>query len=199
MNFESIEVVVDRLISTFKLKEWEHELEDFVEDAAEAMKLIGAAKVFAVRTCASKVENNTARLPKDLEHVKSIVPDIPYSSSGGFLTLNLPDGAEVEITYQAMPVDERGYPLIPDNAAVRQAVMWFLAKNLVLGGVIKTVNFGYAEQEWQWRCRSARAELNVMNINAWHKVQQDFVSLNNKSTSPDPNIRFILNREKNRL
>jgi hypothetical protein len=77
--------------------------------------------------------------------------------------------------------------------------MWYLAKFLILRGVIKTVSYSTAEAEWQWRCGSARAEMNVMNIGAWAKVQRDFVSLNNSSSSIDPNIKYILNREKNRL
>ena len=199
MNFEVPEVVIEKTIRGFGLKDYEYVVDDFVEDIAEAMKLIGAEKVFAVRTCELKVINSTAKLPRDLEAIKSIYPDVPYSHVGQFIEIDLSNTSSVVLTYQAMPVDERGYVLVPDNAAVREAVMWYLAKFLILRGVIKTVSYSTAEAEWQWRCGSARAEMNVMNIGAWAKVQRDFVSLNNSSSSIDPNIKYILNREKNRL
>ena len=198
MNFDVPEVVIDKLIRSFGLQEWEYNLEDFMEDMADAMKHIGAEKVFAVRTCEIKVCNGTARLPRDLESIKTLIPAMNYSHTGKFIEIDLPNDSTITLSYQAMPVDERGFVLIPDNVAVREAVMWYLAKFLILQGVIKTVNFQFAEAEWQWRCGSARADLNVMNFTSWAKVQQDFVSLNN-SSSVDPNIRYILNREKNRL
>ena len=76
--------------------------------------------------------------------------------------------------------------------------MWYLAKNLILGGIVKTVGYGFAESEWQWRCGSAQATMNVMSISAWSKVQRDFVTLNPRSTSINPNIKYNLDREKNR-
>lgn len=199
MNYTTIETVADRLISTFKLKEWEYDLEDIVEDVAEALKLIGAEKVFAVRTCGVKVKHKTAKLPSDMENIMRVLPDMYYQFSGGFIVIDVPDDTEVIIEYQAMPADDRGYPLVPDNAAVREALVWYLAKNLILGGVIKTVGLGYADQEWHWRCGSARAELNVMSIKSWETVAHNFTKLNTNSSSSNPNIRFILDREKNRL
>ena len=38
-----------------------------------------------------------------------------------------------------------------------------------------------ADAEWQWRCGSARADLNVMDIGEWKKVQQNFVTANPNS------------------
>tara|TARA_B110000285_G_C15063684_1_gene583837 strand:- start:349 stop:945 length:597 start_codon:yes stop_codon:yes gene_type:complete len=198
MNFDVPEVVIDKLVRSFGLQEWEYNLEDLVEDIADAMKLIGAEKVFSVRTCEIKVCNGTAKLPRDLESIKTLIPVMTYSHVGQFIQIDLPTDSVITLCYQAMPVDERGFVLIPDNAAVREAVMWYLAKYLVLRGVVKTVNYPFAEAEWQFRCGSARADLNVMSFTAWSKVQQDFVSLSS-SSSIDPNIRYVLDREKNRL
>jgi hypothetical protein len=198
MNFEIVEVVIGKLTGTFKLKEYQYDFDSLAEDVAEALKLIGAAKLFAVRHCDMTVTNKTCRMPRDLESIRSIVPDIPYQQIGEFLQIDVPDGSIVELEYQAMPVDERGLVLVPNNAVVREAVMWYLAKNLVLGGMIKIVSYAFAEQEWQWRCGSAQATMNVMSISAWAKVQSDFVSLNPRSTSINPNIKYKLNREKNR-
>jgi hypothetical protein len=198
MNFEIPEVVINKLISTFGIKEHQYDFDVLVEDIAEGLKLIGAAKLFAIRHCDITVENKTFRMPRDLESVRSIYPDIPYQQIGEFIQVDVQDGQVVQLEYQAMPVDERGYVLVPDNVVVREAIMWYLAKILILRGEIKTVGYGFAEQEWQWRCGSAQATMNVMGISAWAKVQRDFVSLNPGSTSINPNIRYTLDREKNR-
>ena len=198
MNFDVIEVVVDKLVRTFRLKEWEYNLEDFVEDLADALKLIGAAKLFSERTCELTVYDNTVRLPGDLQHIKTFNPNIPYTQVGQFININLSDDSIVTVTYQAMPIDNRGYILVPDNAAVREALMWYMVKNLILGGIIKSVGFEYAEAEWQWRCGSARAELSVMGIQAWDKVEKDFTRLDLSSRNINPNINYLLDREKNR-
>jgi hypothetical protein len=198
MNFEIPEIVISKLISTFGIKEHQYDFDVLVEDIAEGLKLIGAAKLFAIRHCDITVENKTFRMPRDLESVRSIYPDIPYQQIGEFIQVDVQDGQVVQLEYQAMPVDERGYVLVPDNVVVREAIMWYLAKILILRGEIKTVGYGFAEQEWQWRCGSAQATMNVMGISAWAKVQRDFVSLNPGSTSINPNIKYTLDREKNR-
>jgi hypothetical protein len=198
MNFEIPEVVIGKLTGVFNLKEHQYDFDSLIEDIAEALKLIGAAKLFAIRQCNVTVENKTFRMPRDLESIRSVHPDIPYQQIGEFVQIDIKDGETVQLEYQAMPVDERGYVLVPDNVVVREAVMWYLAKNLILGGTIKTVSYGFAEQEWQWRCGSAQATMNVMSISAWAKVQSDFVTLNPRSTSLNPNIKYNLDREKHR-
>lgn len=198
MNFDRIEVVLDKLIRTFKLKDHQYNIEDLAEDAAEAMKLIGAARNFGEAMETLLVESNTVKLPNDLEHLISVEPNY-IRETGSFLEVDAPDGTEIRVIYQRLPVDSRGYPLIPDNAAVREAVMWYLAKNLILGGAIKTIPYQMAEAEWQWRCGSARADLNVMGMKSWAKVASDFRKLNTNSSVSNSNVDILLDREKNRL
>lgn len=178
MNYDIVEVLIDKIVRTFRLRDWQYDIEDIVEDVAEGLKLIGAAKVFHPEIKTFTVASQTIKLPVECQHIMEVSTRIPYSETGRFLTLNLPDGSPVTVKYQVMPVDERGFPLIPDNAAVREALMWYLVKNLTLQGEIKKVNFQTAEQEWQWRCGSARGELNVMDMQAWSEVSNDFRRLN---------------------
>jgi len=77
-----------------------------------------------------------------------------------------------------MPLDPRGYPLMPDHPSVRAAIMWYLAKVLVLQGEIKHIGLDYADKEWHWRVRSARAYLNTLSIADTNKIYNDFVRLN---------------------
>jgi hypothetical protein len=179
MNYDLVEVVIDKLIRTFKLREWAYDIENLVEDAAEAIKLIGAEKVYLHREVSLTVSNRIVKLPRDCENIISLVPESKYFKEyGGYLEIDDPDGTTVTLKYQALPVDERGYPLIPDSAPTREAIMWYMAKILILQGVIKTVPFQMAESEWQWRCGSARAYLNTLNSQEMNKIYNDFVRLN---------------------
>jgi hypothetical protein len=188
MNYDLVEVVIDKVVRTFKLRDWSYDIESIVEDISEALKLIGASKVYLSTTATIVVEGKIAKLPRDCEHVKSLVPESLYFvERGSYLEVNAPDGTELTLSYQALPVDERGYPLVPDNVAVREAVMWYIAKILILQGELKRISFPMAEAEWQWRCGSARAELNVINTQQANKIYNDFVRLNPNKDSHKTN------------
>jgi len=179
MNYDIVEVVIDRTIRTFRLREWQYDIEDIVEDIAEALKHIGAAKIYAELIATVTVTNKIAKIPRDCQNIKYVdTPNQYYRESGNFIEIDLADDTEVDIYYQAMPVDTRGYPLVPDNVAVRDAIMWFLAKVLILQKEITHVPFAQAEAEWQWRCGSARASLTSLNLQQVNRMYQDWVRLN---------------------
>jgi len=179
MNYDPVEVVIDQVIRTFKLKEWQYDIEDCVEDIAEALKFIGAAKIYVDKIAKLTVNQYVARLPKDLQNIKSLIPQsTPYKESGSYIEVDQADGTEITLSYQAMPTDSRGYPLVPDSAPVRAAVMWYMVKILTLQGEIRSVSFEFADAEWHWRCKSARGYLNVMSVQDVNKAYNDFTRLN---------------------
>jgi hypothetical protein len=179
MNYDTVEVVIDQLTRTFKLKEWQYDIEECVEDIAEALKFIGAAKIYIDQVATLTVTGSLAPLPKDLQNIKHLIPiNKSYIERGPFIIVDDPDGTEIELAYQAMPTDSRGYILVPDSAPVRAAIMWYMIKILVLQGEVRSVNFQFADAEWHWRCKSARGYLNVMSLQDTNKAYQDFVRLN---------------------
>lgn len=179
MNYDVVEVVIDKTIRTFKLREWTYDIESVVEDISEALKLIGASKVYLHTTIDVTVAGKIAMLPRACEHVISLVPEnLYFVERGGYLEVDAPDGTVLSLKCQVMPVDERGYPLVPDEVEVREAIMWYIVKILILQGELKRIPYATAESEWQWRCGAARAALNVMNSQQVNKVYNDFVRLN---------------------
>lgn len=179
MNYDVVEVVIDQTISTFKLREWQYDIEECVEHLADALKFIGAAKVFINKRAELTVNSMLAPLPADLQHIKSLVPaSIPYIEQGPFLQIDVADGTKVYLDYQAMPTDVRGYPLVPDSPEVRAALMWYLVKILILQREITHIGLDFADAEWHWRCKSARANLNVWSLQDANKAYQNYVRLN---------------------
>lgn len=179
MNYDVVEVVIDRLISTFKLRDWQYDLEDYVEEIAEGLKLIGAAKIYAEKSVLLEFNGYVAKLPRDCQHLKGPSPSGPrYRESGNFVEMQVADGTKVLFNYQAMPVDTRGYPLVPDAVEVRQALVWWLARTLTLQGELTRISFSVADKEWDWRCGSARASLNVWSVADAAAAYNNFVRLN---------------------
>tara|TARA_R110000772_G_scaffold27361_12_gene69652 strand:- start:266 stop:889 length:624 start_codon:yes stop_codon:yes gene_type:complete len=204
MLYDPVEVVIDKTISTFRLKDWQYDIEDLVEEIAEALKLIGAAKIYEDRVAKLIVNSYVAKLPYGLQHIKGLIPTgIPYTESGSFIEVNEPDGTEIYLEYQGMPLDTRGYVLVPDSVEVREALMWYIVKIKCLQKEITVVSFEYADREWDWRCGSARASLNAMSVQDMSKIHANFTKLNPAKDQHLKNytsigLRNTLDREKNR-
>jgi hypothetical protein len=179
MIYEAVEVVIDKLVNTFRLKDWQYDIEECVEDIAEALKLIGAAKIYAEIQTNITVNGYMAKLPHGLQHIIGLNPTGQYyRESGSFLEIQVPDGTVIQLQYQGMPLDTRGYVLVPDSAPVREAIMWYLVKILILRREISHISFEMADREWDWRCGSARADLNALSVQQTSQVANNFTRLN---------------------
>jgi hypothetical protein len=203
MIYEPVEVVIDKLVKTFRLKDWQYDLEELVEDIADALKHIGAQKIYAEVQTEITVNGYMAKLPIGLQNIIGLNPTgLKYRESGSFLEIQVADGTKLQLQYQGMPLDVRGYPLVPDNVAVREAIMWYLVKVLCLQREITVVSFEFADREWDWRCGSARADLNALSVQQVQQAYQNFVRLNPLKDQHSKNYEDItmpnnLDREKN--
>jgi len=177
MRYTVVEVVIDKLVTTLRLREWQYDIEEIVEHIAEALRLIGASKVYEEKVHLLTFTDKYALLPHDHINTRKIVPECTvYRESGSAIEADISDGGTLELHYQALPLDERGYILVPDSTAVREALMWYLIKILTLQREITHINFQMAEQEWQWRCASARADLNVPSAQTVYGIYKDYTS-----------------------
>lgn len=60
--------------------------------------------------------------------------DFSYTVNPNYINTNIADGEEICVFYRAIPTDEEGFPLIPDNYAASECVFWYLTQRLMLGG-----------------------------------------------------------------
>lgn len=113
-----------------------------------------------------------------------------YFIKPGWLVMNKKDGC-VKLAYKAIPVDERGYPLIPDLASYQEAIYWYVTMKLSfpkfmkgrLGGKLKSANitiYNYLQTQWNFYRGQAYAEAmmptpdDMQNIkNDWNKLIPD--------------------------
>jgi hypothetical protein len=93
--------------------------------------------------------------------------DFPYSINNGMIYTSFSDGT-IEMSYKALPTDEEGFPLIPDNAKFIRAVeeyikaQWFRIQ-WSLGKISKQV-YDDAEQQYCWYVGAANTAAQLMSI-----------------------------------
>jgi len=78
----------------------------------------------------------------------------------GFIQTSFETG-EIEVHYDSFPVDDEGFPLIPDNVYFKQAVSWYIIRQMILGGH-KHENFSYQFADYEWEFAKVRAENELM-------------------------------------
>lgn len=93
----------------------------------------------------------------------------------------------VKIKYLAMPVDDDGFPVIPDNESYKEAFFWKVSRQLAIRGQLKNRELTYdkCDSEWQWYCGQARAEGNALT-----HAQRDLFSESNQNILP---LGYVLN------
>lgn len=115
-----------------------------------------------------RVENHapTFRYTTDSFHMspnKPLVSDLTYKLQGNCIfTAPLEEG-KIEIAYRALPIDDEGYPLIPDNSAFSRALEMYIKKQWFtiqydLGKISQAV-MAKTDQDYAWAVGQAQTDL----------------------------------------
>lgn len=94
---------------------------------------------------------------------KTKYTDLTYKIQGSCIfTSPLKDGS-IEISYMAMPIDDEGYPLIPDNSAYTRALQAFIKREWFTiqfdQGKINQTIMAKADQDYAWAVGQAQTDL----------------------------------------
>lgn len=108
---------------------------------------------------------------------------LTYKIQGSCIITSIPDG-KIEIAYEALPIDDDGYPLIPDNSSYSRAlelyikVQWFTV--LFDTGKISPQVLSNTQQQYAWAVGQAQTDLIRPTIdqmetisNMWNKLLPD--------------------------
>lgn len=109
---------------------------------------------------------------------------LQYNVKPGYIMCNVPSGF-LKLSYNVIPMDEDGYPLIPDLASVQEAVYWYIAMKFMypkkLRGEIQREDYYDIRRSWNFYRQQAYAELLMPNQdemeslkNAWNKLVPEF-------------------------
>jgi len=103
-----------------------------------------------------------------------------YTISNGYIKVGVQDG-DLHISYQAMPTDEEGYPLVPDDVSFREAVYRYIVyKHLYpkyVRGEVSDRVIADAENKWLWYCGQAGAKAQMPSLAGLESMARSYLSL----------------------
>lgn len=79
-----------------------------------------------------------------------------YQVSMGTITTSFPEG-KVRVHYYGVPLDDKGFPLIPDNSNYKQALYWYVRSMLIGAGMYTDSVFSERECMQRFELYAGRA------------------------------------------
>ncbi len=190
-NLISINVVIRKVIKDLGIDDKELYVDDIIEWIGEGLQYIGAYYQYCERTATIYIEDYKGELPCDYHSLirlhdstdsksdsfnKNLIGNSTtlsnrnqhtsrdYNIQGGLITTAFKKGS-LYIQYLGIPLDEDGFPMIPDNINYLDALMWKCAYQLSIKGyTFKSTqlnDYRYVESKWQRYCLQARANINM--------------------------------------
>lgn len=106
--------------------------------------------------------------------------DLTYKIQGGYIFTSIKDG-NIEMSYQAIPIDEEGYPMIPDNSKFTRALEAYIKKQwftiLFDMGKLQAAILNNVQQEYAWAVGAVESEFQHFTIdkaesfyNSWRNM-----------------------------
>lgn len=103
-----------------------------------------------------------------------------YNINFDNITTAFKDGTII-IQYLSIPVDEEGFPLIPDDISYRDALFWKVAYQLSLRGFefkAKQLNdINFTRNKWNFYCIQSRANANMPDLEMMETLKNQFIKL----------------------
>jgi hypothetical protein len=126
---------------------------------------------------------STTNFPKAL-HCNECVNEMAthkesYFVDGGTIKTSFISG-KVCLSYKAFPLDDEGYPMLPDDISFKEALFWYVYKKLLMGGTQVAVNgidYNYADQQWKYYCTQARSAANFPDIDKYESFLNQWVRM----------------------
>jgi len=106
--------------------------------------------------------------------------DFIYSITNNYMKLNVETGY-IMLSYQAVPTDAEGYPLIPDVASYLEAIYWYINMKLMypqwkLGQVRDAVYYD-ARRSWNYYCKQAYGDAMMPDADMMESVKNAWLRL----------------------
>jgi hypothetical protein len=162
-----LEQVVRKVVGDFNLHSTDIPWQSMIDWIAYGLNQIGAYAQYESKTILLKYDNYSALLPGDFHRVDADKFTVPHKIQMDMIYFK-PKSGEIYLHYLAMPTDERGYPMVPDDNEYLNALYWLIVSKMILRGDIKhpEISFMYADERWSGAIRSARASANMGDIQA---------------------------------
>lgn len=101
-----------------------------------------------------------------------------YIINVNYIETNFEEG-QIVLAYMAFPVDDDGYPMVPDEVSFDEAAKWYIALRMAEGGWRHPGGLDYTaiESRWHHYCAQARQKIKMPNIDQYQKFLEMWVRL----------------------
>jgi len=142
------------------------------------------------------LSTNTSSLPSYSYDDRGF--DLQYYIQNGKLRLNQKSGY-IRLSYEAMPVDGNGYPLVPDNESYREAVYWYIVMKLLyskylLGKISRDVYYD-AKSSYNFYAKQAYANALMPDRDMFESIKNTWVRLIPEFTEHDSGYHTMGQRQ----
>ena len=203
-RYISIKEVLDNLLDNPLLQDLT--LERVVNYTVDFIRKVGMPKLYIEKTANLEIEEYRALLPCDFHKMiqvrackegynqvfrsstdnfhfskdKRYSHDLTYKLQGQVIYTSMKEGT-IEISYQAIPVDCDGYPMIADNSSLREALELYITKKrykiLFDTGKIKGDVYNSTCQEYAWAVGQAQTSLIMPTIDELEAITNSWNTL----------------------
>lgn len=105
---------------------------------------------------------------------------LQYSIKPSYINTSVSTGY-LKLSYDAIPVDEDGYPLVPDLMSYTEAIYWYVAMKLAYpeyrSGKMRSDIYYDAKRSWNFYCRQAYAESIMPNADEMETIKNTWIRL----------------------
>lgn len=193
-QYTNIRIILDKILRHPLLQDLS--LETAVDYTIDFMRLVGSPTIFTEKTEVLDVDHYRALLPCDYYQMIQVrlnkhsrpafrystdtfhlseckekrdprTLDLTYKIQGNIIYTSIEKG-QIEISYEAILVDEDGFPLIPDNSSFTRALEWYIKVQrftiLFDLGKIRGDSLQNAQQEYAWAVGDCQNEFTRLSI-----------------------------------
>lgn len=112
--------------------------------------------------------------------VTSFTSDLTYVLSPGYIKTNVKEGY-LMVSYNRVPVDEEGYPKIPDHVSFMEALYWYITMKLLYpqwrDGRVRDAVYYDARRSWNYYCKQAYGTAMMPNTDQLESIKNAWLRL----------------------
>ena len=106
--------------------------------------------------------------------------DVTYVISNGYIKTNTATGY-IMMAYQAVPTDNDGYPMIPDEVSFKEALYWYIVMKMMypkwVEGRVRDLVYFEAKRSWNYYCKQAYGDALMPNADKLESIKNAWVRL----------------------
>lgn len=186
-SYTSLKVVADKILRHPMMAGISFEA--IIDYTVDFMRIVGCFNFFEDKNTTLKLKNYGCVLPSDFYEIiqlrynkdafwYTLTPadsffqdekgvNFVYKIQGGCIISSIEEG-DVEMAYRAIPIDEEGYPMIPDNSKFTRALEAYIKKQwftiLFDMGKLQGPILNNVQQEYAWAVGAVESEFQDFNL-----------------------------------